>query len=105
MEGTNIVTSERILRNVANVAQARTTSFDLVGQKPLSRMVRFVCDLMALMMLQVMDTARNVVASLPSSKMVSSPPVVGVSVLLRRRSKIVTVTCTIASSPEKIISN
>ena len=105
MEGINIVTSERILRSVANVAQAKTTSFDVVGQKPLSRMVKFVCDLMALMMLQVMDTARNVVASqvasLPSSKIFSSPPVVGVSVLLRRRSKIVIVTCAIASSPER----
>ena len=100
MEGINIVTSERILRSVANVAQAKTTSFDVVGQKPLSRIVKFVCDLIALMMLQVMDTARNVDASLPSSKMVSRPPVVGVSVLLRRRSRIVIVTCTIASSPE-----
>ena len=101
MAGMNIVTSERILRNVANDAHARTTSFDVVGQNPLSRIVRFVCDLMVLSRLQVTDTARMVVAFqvFPSSKMVSSPPVVGVLVLLRRRRRIVTVTCTITSNP------
>ena len=90
MAGMNIVTSERILRNVANVAHARTTSFDVVGQNPLSRIVRLVCDMMVLRMLQVTDTARMVVASqvFPSSKMVSSPPVVGVFVLFRRRIRI-----------------
>ena len=94
MAGINIVTSERILRNVANEAHASTTSFDVVGQNPLSRMVMFVCDLMELRRLQVTDTVRMVFASqvFPSSKMVSSPPVVGVSVLLRRRRRIVTVT-------------
>ena len=80
MEGMNIVTSERILRNVANVAHAKATSFDVVGQNPLSRIVRFVCDLMVLRRLQVTDTARIVCASqvFPSSKIVTSPPVVGV---------------------------
>ena len=98
----NIVTSERILRNVANVAHARTTSFDVVGQNPLSRIVRVVCDLMVLRRLQVTDTARIVCASqvFPSSKMVSSPSVVGVSVLLRRSRRIETVTCTITSNPK-----
>ena len=102
MAGINMVTSERILRNVANEAHARTTSFDVVGQNPLSRIVRVVCDLMVLRRLQVMDTVRIVCASqfFPSSKMVSSPPVVGVFVLLRRRRRIVTVTCTITSNPK-----
>ena len=88
------VTNDRILLSVANVAQLRTTSLDVVGQKPFSRMVRLVCDLMVLKMLHVTDTARTVVASqvFPSSKMVSSPPVVGVCVLLRRRSRIEIVT-------------
>ena len=89
-------TKDRILLSVANVAQARTTSLDVVGQKPFSRMVRLVCALMVLKMLQVTDKARIVVASpsqvFPSSKMASSPPVVGVFVLLRRRSKIEIVT-------------
>ena len=87
-------TKERILLSVANVAQARTTSLEVVGQKPLSRMVRLVCVLMVLKMLQVTDTARIVVASkdFPSSKMASSPPVVGVFVLLRSRSSIDIVT-------------
>ena len=102
MAGMNIVTSERILRNVENVAHAKATSFEVVGQNPLSRIVRFVCDLMVLIKLQVTDPARIVCASqvFPSSKMVSSPPVVAVSVLLRRRRRIVTVTCTITSSPK-----
>ena len=87
-------TKERILLSVANVAQASTTSVDDVGQKPFSKIVRFVCVLMVLKMLQVTDTARTVVASkdFPSSKMASSPPVVGVFVLLRSRSKIEIVT-------------
>ena len=89
-------TKERILLSVANVAQASTTSVDDVGQKPFSKMVRLVCVLMVLKMLQVTDTARIVVASpsqvFPSSKIACSPPVVGVSVLLRRRSRIVIVT-------------
>ena len=89
-------TKDRILLSVANVAHDRTTSLDVVGQKPFSRMVRLVCVLMVLKMLQVTDTARIVVASpsqvFPSSKMASSPPVVGVFVLLRRRSKIEIVT-------------
>ena len=89
-------TKERILLSVANVAQARTTSLDVVGQKPFSRMVRLVWALMVLKMLQVTDKTRIVVASpsqvFPSSKMASSPPVVFVSVLLRRRSKIEIVT-------------
>ena len=89
-------TNERILLSVENVAQARTISLDVVGQKPFSRMVRLVCVLIVLKMLHVMDTARIVVASpsqvFPSSKIASSPPVVGVFVLLRRRSRIVIVT-------------
>ena len=89
-------TKDRILLSVANVAQARTTSLEVVGQKPFSKMVRLVCVLMVLKMLQVTDTARTVVASpiqvFPSSKMASSPPVVGVFVLLRSRSRIEIVT-------------
>ena len=98
----NIVTSERFLHNVANEVHAKMTSFDLVGQKPFSRIMTFVCDMMVLRRVQVTDTAKIVVASqvLPSSKMVSSPPVVAVSVLLRRRRRIVTVTCTITSNPK-----
>ena len=88
------VTKDSILLSVANVAQARTTSLYVVGQKPFSRMVRLVCVLIVLKMLHVTDTARIVVASqvFPSSKMASSPPVVGVFVRLRRRSKIEIVT-------------
>ena len=87
-------TKDRILLSVANVAQARATSLEVVGQKPFSRMVRLVCVLMVLKMLHVTDTARIVVASqvLPSSNMASSPPVVGVFVLLRRRRRIEIVT-------------
>ena len=89
-------TKDRILLSVANVAHDKTTSLDVVGQKPFSRMVRLVWALMVLKMLQVTDKTRIVVASpsqvFPSSKMASSPPVVCVSVLLRRRSKIEIVT-------------
>ena len=87
-------TKERILLSVANVVQASIMSLDVVGQKPFSRMMRFVCVLIVLKMLQVTNTARIALASqvFPSSKMVSSPPVVGVFVLLRRRSRIVIVT-------------
>ena len=87
-------TKDKILLSVANVAQARTTSLEVVGQKPFSKMVRLVCVLMVLKMLHVTDKARIVVASqlFPSSKMASSPPVVGVFVLLRRRSRIEIVT-------------
>ena len=87
-------TKDRILLSVANVAHARAKSLEVVGQKPLSRMVRLVCVLMVLKMLHVTDTARIVVASkdFPSSKMASSPPVVGVFVLWRSRSRIEIVT-------------
>ena len=89
-------TKDRILLSVVNMAQARTTNLDVVGQKPFSRMVRLVCVLMVLKMLHVTDKARIVVASpsqvFPSSKMASSPPVVGVFVLFRRRSRIEIVT-------------
>ena len=87
-------TKDRILLSVANVAQARTTSLEVVGQKPFSRMMRLVCVFMVLKMLHVTDTARIVFVSkvFPSSKMASSPPVVGVFVLLRRRSRIEIVT-------------
>ena len=56
-------TKDRILLSVANVAQARTTSLDVVGQKPFSRMMRLVCAMMVLNKLHVTDTARIVVAS------------------------------------------
>ena len=96
MEGMKTATNDRILLSVENVAHARATSLDVVGQKPFSRMVRLVCVLMVLKMLHVTDKARIVVASpsqvFPSSKMASSPPVVGVFVLLRRRSRIEIVT-------------
>ena len=89
-------TKDRILLRVANVAQLRITSLDVGGQKPFPRMVRLVCVLMVLKMLHVTDRARIVVASpsqvFPSSKMASSPPVVGVFVLFRRRSRIEIVT-------------
>ena len=55
-------TKDRILLSVANVAQASTTSFDVVGQKPFSRIVRLVCALIVLKMLHVTDKARTVVA-------------------------------------------
>ena len=89
-------TKDRILLSVANVDQARETSLDVVGQKPFSRMVRLVCVLVVLKILHATDTARIVVASKSpvffSSKMASSPPVVGVCVLFRRRSRIEIVT-------------
>ena len=87
-------TKERILLSVANVAQASTTSVDDVGQKPFSKMVRLVCVLMVLKMPPGPYPAWTVVASkdFPSSKMASSPPVVGVFVLLRRRRRILIVT-------------
>ena len=89
-----LATKERILLSVANVVQASTMSLDVVGQKPFSRIVRLVCALMVLKMLHVTDKARIVVAFqvFPSSKMASSPPVVGVFVLLRRRRRIEIVT-------------
>ena len=91
MDGRKSATSERTLFIVEKVAQARTTSFDVMGQNPFSRMVRLVCVLMELKRLQRMEKMRKIVAEsifFPSSKIVSSPPVVGVSVLLRRRSRI-----------------
>ena len=84
-------TRERTLLRVAKVAQARTTSFDVMGQNPFSRMTRLVCVFMELKRLHKMDRMRKtVVVSIffPSSKIVSNPPVVGVSVLLRRRTRI-----------------
>ena len=88
-------TKDRILLSVANVAQASTTSLDVVGQKPFSRMVRLVCVLMVLKMLHMTDKETNVVVSpsIPSSKMPStSAPVVGVFVLMNKRKRIDMVT-------------
>ena len=88
-------TKERILLNVANVAQAIATSMDVVGQKPFSRIVRLVCVLMGLKMLHMTDKETNVVVSpsIPSSKMPStSAPVVGVFVLMKKRNRIDIVT-------------
>ena len=95
MGGMKTVTKDRILLSVANVAQATAISLDVVGQKPFSSMMRLVCVLMVLKMLQVIETTRTVVAFqvFPSSKIVSSPPVVGaVFVLLSRISRIEIVT-------------
>ena len=77
MEGMKSTTRERTLLRVAKVAQERTTSFDVVGQNPFSKMVRVVCVLMELKRLHRMERTRTVLASklLSSSKMVSSPPV------------------------------
>ena len=99
MEGINRVIKDRILLRVAKVAQAMTTNFDFSGQNSFSRIVKFVCLLMELKRLHRIDSTKaKVVASFPFnkrnllsfplSKMVSSPPVVGVSVLLRRRIRI-----------------
>ena len=91
MEGMKSATRERTLLRVAKVAQARTTSFDVMGQNPFSRMVRVVCIFMELRRLQRMERTRKIVVAsilFPSSKIVSNPPVVGVSVLLRRRTRI-----------------
>ena len=95
MEGMKRATRERNLLRVAKVVQARTTSFDVMGQNPFSKMVRLVCVFMELKRLQRIERMRKIeVASIffPSSKIVSSPPVVGVSVLLRRRTRIWIVT-------------
>ena len=91
MDGMKSATRERTLLIVAKVAQVRTTSFDVVGQNPFSRMVRLVCVLIELNRFHRMVRMRKVVVAsifFPSSKIVSSPPVVGVSVLLRSRSRI-----------------
>ena len=63
MEGMKSATRERTLLRVAKVAQARTTSFDVVGQNPFSRIVKLVCILMELKRLHRMERTRNVVAS------------------------------------------
>ena len=91
MEGMKSATRERTLLRVAKVAQARTTSFDVMGQKPFSRIIMLVCVLMELKRLHRMERIRKTeVVSIffPSSKIVSNPPVVGVSVLLSRRTRI-----------------
>ena len=90
IEGIKSVTRARILLKVAKVDQQKTTIFDVVGQNPFSRIVRFVCVLMELNRLHVIENTRTAVASkfLPLSKMVSNPPVVGVFVLLKRRTRI-----------------
>ena len=63
MEGMKSVTNDRILLRVAKVAQAKTASFDVVGQNPFSRMVRLVCVLIELKRLHRMERTRMVVAS------------------------------------------
>ena len=91
MEGMKTATRERTLLRVAKVAQARITSFDVIGQNPFSKMIRLVCVLMELKRLHRMERTRKIVVEsifFPSSKIVSNPPVVGVSVLLRRRTRI-----------------
>ena len=93
MEGINTVTRDEILRRVAKVAQARTTNFGVVGQYPFSRNVNLACIRIEVKMLHNTESTRTWVAlplhpALLSSKIVSSPPVVGVSVLLRRRTRI-----------------
>ena len=84
-------TRERTILRIAKVDQARTTSFDVVGQNPFSRMVMLVFTFIVLKRLHIMERMRKTaMASIffPSSKRVSNPPVVGVSVLLRRRTRI-----------------
>ena len=84
-------TRVRTLLRVAKVAQARTTSFDVMGQNPFSKMIRLVWVFIELKRLQRMERTRKIVVMsvfFPSSKIVSNPPVVGVSVLLRRRTMI-----------------
>ena len=100
------VTRDKSRLRVAKVAQATNTSFDDVGQKPFSRIVNFVCILMEVKMLHRTESTIARVAwpwhaPSSSSKIVSSPPVVGVSVLMRRRTSICIVTWIITSSPRK----
>ena len=82
-------TRERTLLRIAKVDQARTTSFDVVGQNPFSRMVMLVFTFIVLKRLHIMERMRKtVMASIffPLSKRVSNPPVVE-EVVVASRSK------------------
>ena len=59
MDGIKAVTSDKILLRVAKVAQASTTSFDVVGQNPVSRIVNFICILIEVKMLQRIENTRT----------------------------------------------
>ena len=88
-------TRDRTLLSVANTPQAKMKSFEVNLQNPFSMEMSFVCIRTQLRILQLVDNMKKVVGSSPNavwSKIVVSPPVVGVSVLKRSNIKICTVT-------------
>ena len=81
--GMKRVINARTLRRLANVPQMKMKIFEVILQKPFSRAINFVCNRMQLRMLHEIDAAITVVGLNPKSfcsKIVVSPPVVGVSV-------------------------
>ena len=69
---------DKTLRRVAKVPQTKMKSFEVNLQKPFSRAMRFVCILMQLRRLQLVDKTKNSVGSRPNAvclKIVVSPPV------------------------------
>ena len=94
-EGMKSPTRDRTLLSVANTPQIKMKSFEVNLQNPFSIEMSFVCMRTQLRRLQLVDKMKKVSASSPKavwSKIVVSPPVVGVSVTERSNIRICTVT-------------
>ena len=88
-------TRDRTLLSVANTPQTKMKSSEVNLQNPFSIEMSFVCMRTQLRILQLVDNMKKVVASSPNavwSKIVVSPPVVGVLVWERSNIRICTVT-------------
>ena len=91
MLGMNMQTIDNILRTLAKNPQAKMKILEVIGQNPFSVLTVFKCSIIQVFKLQLIESARTVVASNPNVfwlKMVSRPPVVAVFVEAIKRIRI-----------------
>ena len=84
-------TIDNILRTLAKTPQAKMNILEVIGQNPFSVLTVFKCSIIHVFKLQLIESARTVVASIPNVfwlKMVSRPPVVAVLVEAIKRIRI-----------------
>ena len=91
MLGINMQTIDNILRTLAKTPQEKMNILEVIGQNPFSVLTVFKCSIIHVFKLQLIESARTVVASNPNVlwlKMVSRPPVVAVFVEANKRIRI-----------------
>ena len=108
MLGMNMQTIDNILRTLAKTPHAKMNIFEVIGQIPFSVLTFFKCNIMQVFKLQLIESTKTVVASIPNVlwlKMISRPPVVSVFVDANKRIRIWIDTCRNTSVPNSICRN